>query len=173
VRLEREMKIREIGVQDAEAFLELCKRTDAEAKYLLFEEGERRTTSSEQRERIAKYLARGNSTIFVAEDGEGAMVGYLSAMGGEAKRNRHCVHLVIGIREGFRGQGIGSALFSALEAWARAKGIVRLELGLMAENEAAFALYSKFGFVVEGRRPKAFLVDGRWIDEILMHRILA
>lgn len=167
------MNIRELGVEDAEAFLELLMRTDAEAKYLLFEEGERKSSVQEQAERIAKYRARGNATIFVAEDEDGRMVGYLSAVGGEAKRNRHCVHIVIGIRDGYRGRGIGSGLFAALESWARAKGIVRLELGLMAENEAAFALYAKFGFVVEGRRPKAFLVDGAWIDEILMHKLLA
>jgi RimJ/RimL family protein N-acetyltransferase len=167
------MNIRQIEEADAERFLELLMRTDAEADYLLFEEGERKSSALEQRERIAKYRARDNATIFVAEDEEGAMLGYLSAVGGEAKRNRHCVHIVIGIRSGFRGKGIGSSLFAAMEAWARAAGVVRLELGLMAENVAALALYTKSGFVVEGRRPRAFLVDGRWIDEILMHKLLA
>jgi RimJ/RimL family protein N-acetyltransferase len=167
------MSIRQIDEADAERFLELLMRTDAEADYLLFEEGERNSSAQEQGERIAKYRARGNATIFVAEDDLGAMVGYLSAVGGEARRNRHCAHIVIGIRSGYRGRGIGSSLFAAMEAWAGAAGIVRLELGLMAENSAALALYEKSGFVVEGRRPKAFLVGGRWIDEILMHKLLA
>lgn len=47
----------------------------------------------------------------------------------------------------------------------------RLELTLMAGNDAAEALYKKFGFVVEGRKKKAVIRDGEYKDEIIMGRL--
>lgn len=166
------MNIREITLDDAAAFLELCKSIDAETRFMLYEQGERRTTLAEQRERIEKLLSSGNSTIFVAENEQGELVGYLTAAGGEAKRNQHNVYIVVGILKAYTGQKIGTRLFAELEAWARAKNLYRLGLGLMATNETAFALYEKMGFVPEGRKRAVFLVDGTYVDEIMMSKLL-
>jgi RimJ/RimL family protein N-acetyltransferase len=48
----------------------------------------------------------------------------------------------------------------------------RLELGVMINNAAGIALYTKMGFVIEGTRKHAYLVDGQWVDEYLMGRML-
>jgi RimJ/RimL family protein N-acetyltransferase len=55
---------------------------------------------------------------------------------------------------GWRGRGVGSALLAASIEWARERGLHKLSLGVFPHNEAAIALYEKFGFVEEGRRPK-------------------
>jgi RimJ/RimL family protein N-acetyltransferase len=52
----------------------------------------------------------------------------------------------------WRGRGVGSALVAASIEWARERGLHKLTLGVWPHNEAAIALYRKFGFVEEGRR---------------------
>jgi RimJ/RimL family protein N-acetyltransferase len=56
----------------------------------------------------------------------------------------------------WRGQGVGSALVEAAIGWARERDLHKLSLSVFAHNEAAIALYRKFGFVEEGRRVKHF-----------------
>lgn len=57
------------------------------------------------------------------------------------------------VRE-WRGRGVGSALLAAAIDWAREHDLHKLSLGVFAHNEAAIALYRKYGFVDEGRRVK-------------------
>ena len=54
----------------------------------------------------------------------------------------------------WRGRGVGSALLAAAIEWARERGLHKLTLSVFPHNEAAIALYRKFGFVDEGRRVK-------------------
>ncbi len=54
----------------------------------------------------------------------------------------------------WRGRGVGSALVAAAIEWARTRGLHKLTLSVFPHNEAAIALYRKFGFVEEGHHPK-------------------
>jgi GNAT superfamily N-acetyltransferase len=58
------------------------------------------------------------------------------------------------VASGWRGRGVGTALVAAAIEWARARGLHRLSLSVFPHNEAAIALYRKFGFLEEGRRAK-------------------
>ncbi len=165
------MLIRQIRPDDAEAFLALCRQLDRETAFMLLEPDERNTTVEQQRERIFSVLATDNQMIFVAEH-EGRLVGYLAGFGGNYRRNRDNVHIVIGILQAFTGQGIGKQLFETVEAWARERGLHRLELTVMAHNERGKALYTKMGFAVEGVRRESLCVDGAWVDEIYMAKLL-
>ena len=49
-----------------------------------------------------------------------------------------------------RGRGVGAALLEACIRWAENKGIHKMELKVWPHNEAAIALYEKFGFEREG-----------------------
>ena len=51
----------------------------------------------------------------------------------------------------WRGRGVGTALVAAAVEWARAHGLHKLALSVFPHNDAAIALYRKFGFVAEGR----------------------
>jgi ribosomal protein S18 acetylase RimI-like enzyme len=53
-----------------------------------------------------------------------------------------------------RRRGVGTALVAAAIELARARGLHKLTLSVFPHNEAAIALYRKFGFVEEGRHPK-------------------
>jgi RimJ/RimL family protein N-acetyltransferase len=54
----------------------------------------------------------------------------------------------------WRGRGVGSALLDAAVDWARGHGLHKLSLSVFPHNDAAVALYRKFGFVEEGHRRK-------------------
>jgi GNAT superfamily N-acetyltransferase len=49
----------------------------------------------------------------------------------------------------WRGCGVGTALVAAAIEWARARGLHKLTLSVFPQNDAAIALYRKFGFVEE------------------------
>jgi len=164
--------IREIHEYDAESFLALCRQLDQETQFMLLEPDERVTTLEEQRERIKSILSKDNQTILVAEDQRGKLAGYVAAIGGRYNRNRHTVYLVIGILLGFAGQGLGTRLFTQVEEWARARSIHRLELTVMVHNERAVRLYQKMGFEIEGRKKQNLLVNGTYIDEFEMAKLL-
>ena len=60
------------------------------------------------------------------------------------------VHLGISVASAARGQGVGTALMNAGEAWARAYGAERMDLGLDAANTGALRLYERLGYEVHG-----------------------
>jgi RimJ/RimL family protein N-acetyltransferase len=164
------MNIRTIREDDAEQFLNLCKQLDTETQFMLLEPGERTTTLEEQRTQIDLLLRQENHTILVAEQ-DNHLVGYLEAIGGTFKRSRHSAYIVIGILQAFTGQGIGTLLFQKLEEWVQQRHIHRQELTVMAHNIRGIALYKKQGFVIEGTRRNALLIDGHFIDEYYMSKL--
>ena len=55
------------------------------------------------------------------------------------------------VADGWRSRGVGTALVAGAIDWARSQGLHKLTLGVFPHNDAAIALYRKFGFVEEGR----------------------
>ena len=70
------------------------------------------------------------------------------------------------------GQGVGTALMHAMCDYAdRWMGVLRIELTVYTDNDAAIALYRKFGFEIEGRHRGYAMRDGRYVDAFAMARI--
>lgn len=163
--------IREAVQADAAEFAMLMQRIDEETDFMLYEPGERKIPEKMLNGMIDQFSKRDNSVILVAQK-DMSLVGYLLADGGKARRNGHCVYIVIGIRKAYRGNGIGTALFRELESWAAAKEVHRLELTVLADNVPGRKLYEKSGFVVEGIRRDSLRIDGEYRDEIYMGKLL-
>ena len=163
--------IREIREDDAATFLNLLARVDEETQFMLLEPGERQITVENQRQRIKTILSRDNQTIFVAED-DNDLIGYLAAIGGDFKRNRHRAHIVIGILQAFIDRKIGTKLFTELEKWTSHHAVHRLELTVMAHNERAIRLYEKIGFEIEGTKKHSLLITGSYVDEYYMAKLI-
>jgi len=125
------------------------RQLDYETKFMLLEPGERKTTIAQERERLTALLAMDNSMVFLAMN-DGEPIGFLWASGGTYRRNHHTVHIVIGIREAYTKQGIGTHLFQACEAWARERGLHRLELTVMTNNHLGSLCTRKSGFKSRG-----------------------
>jgi RimJ/RimL family protein N-acetyltransferase len=163
--------IRHISPTDAAQFLLLTQTLAQETSFMLLEPGERTLTVAEQHERITQLLVHRNHTILVAEEA-GRLIGYLSASGGLYRRNRHSVHVAIGILQAYTRQGLGHRLFAALDAWARVQALHRVELTVMTHNTRALRLYTQLGFTIEGTKRHALLVEGAYLDEYYMAKLL-
>jgi RimJ/RimL family protein N-acetyltransferase len=123
-------------------------------------------------ERLAEMNERGTGAYFLAEHA-GEIVGFLGAYAGALARTRGIVYVShVGVRRAWRGQGVGSALFAAIEDWARTHGAWRLDLRVDTQNARGIALYEKRGFVVEGRVVDGALRDGVWCDHFVMAKAL-
>lgn len=161
------MIIRQAEEQDSEKLAWLIQEVESTSNYMLFGPGERKFNPEAQRKMIKAFSAEPNSNILLAEV-EGEFAGYLIARGGNVNKNKHSAYLVIGIREDFRGKGVGTRLFGELFDWAGGIGLYRLELTVITKNQAALALYKKMGFVIEGTKKDSLFIDGQYMDEYYM-----
>jgi len=108
----------------------------------------------------------------VAElDGEVVASAGLHAAGLSLRR-RHAMMLGVSVGKGAQGQGIGTALMSALCDYAdRWLGALRIELTVYTDNERAVRLYRKFGFEIEGTLRGYAMRDGVYVDAYTMARL--
>lgn len=164
------MIIRKINIDDAKEFLDMLKQLDRETKNMLYEENERKTTEDEMRTQI-KDILESNSLILISEMDD-KLVGFLSADRGFANRIKHSAYIVIGILKEYRGKKIGSRLFEEVERWAKDNSITRLELTVMKHNKGGVNLYKKMGYEIEGVKAKSLIVDGKYVDEYYMAKLI-
>ncbi|QDQ01542.1 GNAT family N-acetyltransferase [Lysinibacillus fusiformis] len=164
------MLIREARLEDAEGIITVMKNAE-ESNFMLFSPGERKLKPEQLVVFIEKISKKFNSALFIAEV-ENKIVGYLIVQGDTPSRIAHRAYIVIGIHSDFRGRGMGTALFSKLDDWAKDKAMQRLELTVMVENTAGIALYKKMGFEIEGTKRHSLHVDGSYVDEYYMSKLL-
>jgi L-amino acid N-acyltransferase YncA len=74
------------------------------------------------------------------------------------------------VAEGFRGQGIGRAVMTAVIERAESSGIWTIEAVMFPENEASVSLHRSLGFRVVGVRERIGQRHGIWRDTVLMER---
>lgn len=168
-----ERVIRPVRLADAVPLRELQKRLDQETPFMLLEPGEEPEEIEAWERRIASFLEERHSKMWVLEGAGDKLSGFLFVRGNKATRLRHSGLVVVGIRKTLWGQGLGTALFREMEAWALHHGFARLELTVVVANERAIALYHKMGFVVEGLRRRSMrYADGTYVDEYMMAKLL-
>lgn len=71
-----------------------------------------------------------------------------------------------------RGWGVGDALLGALEQRARALGYHKMVLAAFPNNAPGMRLYERHGFQRVGIYHEQGLLDGTWVDVIVMEKIL-
>ena len=163
--------LRKLIPEDAEELLLLQHKLDEESTFMLLEPDERKSGLQQVREMIEDFVLAETSVLIGAE-ADGVLVGFMSLRGGSVRRNRHCAYVVVGISKQYQGMGIGTALFDAMEEWAAEHCLIRIELTVMTHNQRALDLYHKSGFRIEGTRVKSLKVDGCWVDEYYMGKII-
>ena len=163
------MVIRKIEITDADAFWEMQLALDKETSFMNYEPNER--IKSNKINNLIKNALEGKDLFLVVEV-DNRIIGFISAQRGGSNRTKHSAYIAVGIRKDFQGRGIGTELFARLDLWARDNNITRLELMVVCSNSIAKHLYEKSGFVIEGIRRNAMVVDGEYVDEYYMAKLL-
>jgi L-amino acid N-acyltransferase YncA len=76
------------------------------------------------------------------------------------------------VERAWRGKGVGRVLLERLVALAREHGYHKLVLSAFPTNDAGMALYQKLGFRTVGIYKEQGQLDGRWVDTIVMEKLL-
>ena len=85
---------------------------------------------------------------------------------------RHTVEHTIHVQEDLRGHGIGGRLLDALIARARNADVHVMVAAIDGDNTDSIAFHERLGFRVVARMPEVGQKFDRWLDLVLMQRIL-
>lgn len=163
------MPIREATIEDAAAIARIYNQGIADRVATL--ETQLRTPE----ERAEWLAARGpRHPVLVALDDAGSVAGWasLNPFNSRAAYD-HVVDFSIYVAREQRGRGIGDALLGALESRASALGYHKMVLAAIPTNTSGMRLYERHGFRTVGIYHEQGLLDGRWVDVMLMEKILA
>lgn len=151
---------------------------DADAICLIFNEGiaDRATLETETRtveERRSWLAARDARHPVVVVEAEGVVIGWASLNVFNARdAYRHVADISVYVARASRGKGAGTALLARLVELGREIGFHKLVLAGFPTNAASVALYARLGFREVGVYREQGLLDGRWVDVLLMERLL-
>jgi len=107
--------------------------------------------------------------VLVALDGEEVLGSLVLGPWTDLESSRHVLEVKgIAVDPARQGEGIGAALLDAAIARARERGMRRLVLRVLSANAGARHLYESRGFEVEGARREAFLLEGAYVDDLMM-----
>jgi L-amino acid N-acyltransferase YncA len=72
----------------------------------------------------------------------------------------------------WRGRGVGHVMLTRLVELAREHGYHKMVLSAFPTNTGGMALYEKHGFRTVGIYKEMGLLDGRWVDTVIMEKLL-
>jgi L-amino acid N-acyltransferase YncA/DNA-binding transcriptional ArsR family regulator len=122
----------------------------------------------------AEWLAARSSRhpVLVAVDAAG-VVGWASLNAFNPRpAYDHVVDLSVYVAREERGHGVGDALLGALEQRARLLGYHKLVLAAFPTNAPGMRLYERHQFQTVGVYHEQGLLDGAWVDVIVMEKLL-
>ena len=125
-------------------------------------------------ERGQWLAARGpRHPVIVAETADDGVVGWgsLNVFNSRAAY-RFAADFSIYVERGWRGKGAGSVMLKRLIELGREHGYHKLVLSAFPTNDGGMALYTKLGFRTVGTYKEQGQLDGRWLDTIIMEKLL-
>lgn len=124
----------------------------------------------ERRQWLAARSPRHPVFVAVAED---AIVGWSSLnVYNPRPAYQHVADLSVYIERAWRGKGVGRRLLEHLIERARAIGYHKMMLSTFPFNASGVALYERMGFTRIGVCREMGQLDGRWIDTLIMEKLL-
>ncbi len=134
------------------------------------------TLETEERtpaERAAWLAARDPRHPVLVAERDGQVVGWGSLNPVSPRpAYRYVADFSVYVERVARGGGVGRALLAALIAEARRLGYHKLVLAAFSFNAAGTALYRRLGFREVGVYREQGVLDGRWVDTVVMELLL-
>jgi phosphinothricin acetyltransferase len=163
-----ELPISAAAVSDVPAITAIYNRV-IETSAAVF--SERPVAEDDRREWLEARRARGFPVLVARDAGEAvafATYGDFRAWPGYRTTVEHSVH----VAESHRRRGLGRRLVEALLEHATNAGLHVMVAGVDADNEASLALHEALGFRRVAHLPEVARKFDRWIDLVLLQRVL-
>jgi ribosomal protein S18 acetylase RimI-like enzyme len=172
LKTSKEITIRLADIEDASKLLSMKLDYLKDSKTIPLFPNEYHDDIKIETQLIKRLLEEKNSALFVAES-EGKLIGNIDFNGNQRLKLFHTGVVGMGIKETWRGKGLGSALMEALIKWSKNNPFITLLwLEVYDSNEGGKALYRKMRFKECGRMENFFHQDNKNIDKITMVRHL-
>lgn len=84
----------------------------------------------------------------------------------------HAMEHTIALHASIYGRGVGRGLIKTLEDHARSQGVHCMIAGVSAVNQAGVAFHAALGYATIATVPEVGRKAGRWLDLILMQKLL-
>jgi L-amino acid N-acyltransferase YncA len=84
----------------------------------------------------------------------------------------HVADISVYVERSWRGKGVGRMLLARLLELGRSVGFHKLVLACFPTNKPGGALYERMGFVPVGVYREQGLLDGQWVDVLIMEHLL-
>jgi RimJ/RimL family protein N-acetyltransferase len=162
-----DLTIRRSTLDDADGLQRCLDAVARERRHLAMVEG---PTLEQVREFLRAMDARG--VIQVVALARSRVVGWCDLTPRSLEGFRHSATLGMGLLDGCRGRGLGSALLASVLREPEAQRLHRIELEVFTANAPAIALYERFGFTREGIKRSARVLDGHAEDVLCMGLLL-
>jgi L-amino acid N-acyltransferase YncA len=120
------------------------------------------------RERVLLRHNELRSRVFFVATVADSVVGWVHLDVHEEPALDHVAELTVGVREEFRGHGIGSHLLTHGTTWAAENGIEKVYNSLPSVNERGIEWLESHGWEVEAVREDHYRLDGEYVDEVMM-----
>ena len=162
--------VREARPDDAQAIIDILNPIVETGKYTVID---KTFTADEERAFIENFPKRGIFHVAVNVK-NGAVVGFQNVEP-FAAYTRVFDHVgIIGtfVNLSIRRQGVATALFEAMFRALALKGYEKLFAYVRADNPAALATYLKHGFKIIGTAHKHAKINGVYVDELLIEKLL-
>ena len=85
---------------------------------------------------------------------------------------RFVADISVYVERGWRGKGVGRVMLEKLVELGRTHGYHKLVLSAFPDNAGGMALYTKSGFRTVGIYHEQGQLDGKWVDTIIMEKML-
>jgi phosphinothricin acetyltransferase len=167
VEMEGQMQIRDAAATDAADIARIYNQ-GIEDRVATLE-----TTLRSPEERTEWMAAKGpHHPVLIAQDDAGTVLGWASLNPFNPRpAYDHVVDLSLYVAREHRGRGIGDALLGALEQRAQSLGYHKMVLAAFPTNVPGMRLYERHGFQTVGIYHEQGMLDGRWIDVIVMEKL--
>jgi phosphinothricin acetyltransferase len=164
------VEIRDAGPTDAEPIAALTNALLDTTTYTW-------STEPETVDELAARLVLGDPSehptlVAVVDAAVVGWAGYGSYRSPERSGYLHTVEHSIHVGEAWWGRGVGRRLMEALVERARADGRHVMVAAIDSSNEASIRFHERLGFVEVGRQPDVGRKWDRWLELVLMQRIV-
>jgi len=150
--------------RDFDGLIETIRDVTAEETYVVAE------TIAEQllyETAVTRHNAVQSRRFFVATV-DGDVIGWTHLDLQQVDPVREVARQTVGVRDTYRGHGIGSTLVQRGVEWAEANGYRKLYNSIPVINETALEFLTAHGWNTEAIRKDHYTIDGEYVDEVMM-----